>query len=82
MAVCSRCDGSGLEPDDRVLGEMYRQARITRGHTLRWMAGVLGWSPSYVSYLEVGRRRWGSKQRRLFDSILGLRADVPTPEAQ
>jgi transcriptional regulator with XRE-family HTH domain len=57
-------------PDDRVLGAEMRKRRERAGLSLRNMAKRCGWSPPYVSDLELGRRRWGPKQVKRYTEAL------------
>lgn len=55
---CSRCGGTGQEPDWRQQGHAMRELRKNHGHSLRAMSNFLGISASYLSDMELGKRRY------------------------
>lgn len=59
--VCSRCLGSGKEPDPVAIGCAMKEMRLKSGLSLRKFARRAGLSPSCVSDLERGHRHWGTK---------------------
>ena len=67
--VCSRCSGTGLEPDDVAIGRRMRELRLAKGLSLRAMAALTGFSASYLCDLEKGRRGWGVRQK-LYEQAL------------
>ena len=69
-ATCSRCAGTGLEPDDRAIGRRMREMRLAKGLSLKDAAARMGISPSYLSDLEQGRRRWGTRNVQRYESVL------------
>ena len=56
MAVCTRCRGTGKEPDWKAFGARLRMAREAKGWSLREVAIRAGCSAAYVLDLEYGRR--------------------------
>ena len=42
--------------DDKTLGDVIREARVAKGHSLRTFATLLGITPSYQSDIENDRR--------------------------
>lgn len=64
---CPRCHGKGTVEDDRVVGAYMRNLRKGIPMTLRGMARQLGFSPAYLSDLELGRRRWTTKLRQAYE---------------
>ncbi len=71
--TCPRCDGTGHIEDERVIGKRMRQLRLSAGVTLREMAQRLKYSPSYLSDLELGRRRWLPRLLHRYHNILGAK---------
>ena len=57
---CPHCGGSGQVYDDGAVGELVRTNRELRRVSLRKVAERMGYSPSYLSDLELGRRRWSA----------------------
>ena len=58
LKPCSRCQGSGWVIDPIFQGHAMRQLRLRQKVTLRTVASRMGFSPAYVSDLELGRRNW------------------------
>lgn len=58
--ICDACDGTGRCMDHAATGNMWRQARLVKGVTLRSIAREMGLSASYISDLELGRRKWST----------------------
>ncbi len=63
---CPQCSGSGRAFDDVLTGAQLRQLRTCRKVSLRSMATVLKITPSYLSDLELGRRRWSLDKVRCY----------------
>lgn len=68
--ACKRCNGSGLEFDQKEFGADVRRRREAVGWTLRAAAKRIGISESYLSDLELGRRHWNADIIRKIDGIL------------
>ena len=75
MPICPRCQGTGEVINDRIVGSQYRSRRELLGIPLREIARRCGWSASYLSDLELGRRRWSTKQMQIVDEGLSLPKD-------
>lgn len=75
MAQCTRCRGTGREPDWMALGAKVRQARLSRGYGLREFAEVAGCSPAFLSDVEHGRRGGGlsGKKTGVILKLLGVK---------
>lgn len=58
---CPKCDGRGEVPDPAAQGRLMRTLRKARGKGLREIASAMGFSPAYVSDLELGRRGWNGE---------------------
>ena len=58
--------GHGARADPVSIGQAMRRLREGRGLTLRAMADRLGYSPAYISDLELGRRRWSPLLRKRY----------------
>lgn len=67
---CPRCGGTGEVEDDREVGAGYRRRREDIGVSLREVARQCGLSVSYLSDLELGRRKWSDKQRTTVERAL------------
>lgn len=61
MPTCPCCGGLGSIRDDRDIGAELRALCLSIGITLREWAKTLKLSPSYISDLELGRRRWNAQ---------------------
>ena len=57
---CKRCNGTGDEPDQKVIGFSLRSKRIGYGKSLKQVAAKMGKSAPYISDLELGRRQWNA----------------------
>lgn len=55
---CKRCNGNGVEPDQKAIGLAMRRLRIKAGIGLREMARQVGLTHGFLSQLETGQRRW------------------------
>lgn len=71
---CTRCRGSGKEPDWRALGQSVRKSREAKGLGLREVARAVQVSASFLSDLELGRRSWQGNKARAVLTLLGVRA--------
>lgn len=69
--ICPKCNGEGLVMDDRALGKRMRQVRLDAGMSLRETAKNFGFSASYVSDLELGRRHWNTVWMHRYDRLFG-----------
>lgn len=58
---CTRCNGTGIEPENRELGLEFRNMRKRHKYTLRELASRMGISASYLCDLELGRRNWNTE---------------------
>lgn len=72
---CSRCGGTGVEPDSERIASRIRAARKERGWGVREVARRAHCSPSFVSYIERGAIAGvgGEKTAAVLDA-LGLTA--------
>lgn len=57
---CPKCGGSGQVDDPRQTGADARRRRLAVGLSLRGVAQTMGFSPSYLSDLELGKRAWNA----------------------
>jgi len=71
---CTRCRGTGKEPDWRALGQAVRVKREAKGFGLREVARAVQVSASFLSDLELGRRSWQGNKARAVLTFLGMRA--------
>lgn len=55
---CRYCKGTGRELDPIEIGAVMRDWRKKAKKTLREVAKAMGYSPPYISDLELGRRAW------------------------
>lgn len=59
---CPHCNGTGLTLDQKAMGSKMRGLREKAGVSGRDIAHRLGYSASYISDLELGRRNWSSEK--------------------
>lgn len=71
---CVRCNGSGLEPDNKRVADSMRRERVESGMSQRRFAGLMRVSPGYLCQLEQGTRRWTQDLRARF---LKVRGEMP-----
>lgn len=68
--MCTRCGGSGKEPDRLAFGKKVRKARLSQGLGLRELAGIVGCSPAFLSALErTGGGMSGIKTRKILKEL-------------
>lgn len=70
---CEACWGTGQRVDHALLGRVARTRRISRGLRLADMAAMMDISPSFLSLLESGRRRWTIELHRRSRRLLAAR---------
>ncbi len=58
---CKACDGSGIEPNQRAIGEELRAKRKELRISLNDVAGYTGVTPQFLCDLEHGRRKWTTR---------------------
>jgi transcriptional regulator with XRE-family HTH domain len=59
-----------VEQDSVALGRSYRLLRKAAGLSGRQVARSIGISASYLSDLELGRRKWNTKIIRAFEKAI------------
>ena len=64
--TCTRCNGSGKEPNHKSIGKSLRQMRKDAGLSMREMGQILRLSHSFLSQLETGRRSWKLSVRQRY----------------
>ena len=75
---CHCCQGSGLEQDDRVLGQNLKKKRLAAGLTGVQMARALHISTSFLCQLEAGHRTWQPELVTAYHNVLAAKpASVP-----
>ena len=75
---CHCCNGSGVEQDDRVLGQNLKRKRLAAGMTGVQMARALHISTSFLCQLEAGHRTWQSGMVTAYHNVLAAKpASVP-----
>lgn len=67
---CHCCFGTGRECDMKHFGKLMRQHRVLAGISLRKMAAAVGITPSFLSNLENGKRRWTLSVINKIESVL------------
>lgn len=67
---CQRCNGTGVEPDPKTIGDTMRRLREKSGLTQTVVAERMGYSKAYLSDMELGRRAFGAVQIRKFKEAL------------
>lgn len=63
---CKRCNGNGIEPDQRAIGRQLRLLRLDANLGLREMACYMNVSHGFLSQLETGDRTWSQRLITLF----------------
>ena len=66
---CPRCTGKGWIEDPAVEGRRMRERRQHAQLSLRRLAARGGLSAPYLSDAELGRRKWNTRLRSLYDSL-------------
>lgn len=61
MKDCARCWGTGKEINHLRLGRSVRRLREERGISLKAFADRMGITPSFLCYLEQGKRHWSQE---------------------
>lgn len=61
LRMCSHCNGTGTEVDHVSLGLEMAQLRQGAKFTLAQLGRKMGFSISYLSDLEHGRKRWSDE---------------------
>ncbi len=71
---CPKCDGTGTVVDPVLVGRKMRALRERFGVSCRAVARELGFSPPYVSDLELGRRSFNERLiKRYTKAVYSLR---------
>jgi len=70
MRTCSRCHGTGLEIDPVAVGAAMRAKRIAAKHSLRSVAGFMGFSAAYISDLERGNRAFSEELITVYEKAI------------
>lgn len=55
---CQKCLGTGWEQDAYMIGKAMWLRRQASGLSIAALANRMGLDPSYLSYLEAGKREW------------------------
>lgn len=55
MAKCTRCGGTGEEPENRYDGQELKRLRMNSGMTQEALADMIGCTQSYISQIERGK---------------------------
>src|SRR5438445_13745888 len=71
---CTRCRGTGKEPDWRALGKTVREYREAKELGLREVARAIQVSASFLSDLELGRQSGKGGRRPAVLTFLELKA--------
>lgn len=76
--TCTRCGGTGQEPNLKALGRQLRALRRESGLTMRQMAVHIGLSHSFVCQMERGLRAWrkGNAERLYRAAIQRAREEL------
>jgi len=63
---CHRCHGTGIEPDQVMIGKTLRRLRLKKHLSQTEMAKKLHISRSMLAYLESGQRVWGADVQKKY----------------
>lgn len=66
-ADCGCCGGSGKLYDRKEIGKIVQDLRKAAGLKLREISERTGYALSYISDLELGRKKWN---KNIYDRIL------------
>lgn len=67
---CRCCDGTGKQLDQKDVGSKMRRMRFNARISLRSMSRLMGFSASYLSDLELGKRNWTSERMEQYRSVI------------
>lgn len=67
---CARCNGTGVEPDNKAIGKAMRHKRNKARLTLRRLEELSGLGHSFISQLERGERRWTRKHVETLENAI------------
>lgn len=71
---CSHCNGSGQDIDDEATGRNVKEMRQSYNCGLRELSRAVGWSATYLSDLEKGKRKWTEpKMERYMTAMRAIR---------
>jgi predicted transcriptional regulator len=74
MNICKYCNGTGVAPDHKVTGGLLRGLRQEANLSLREMAELAGYSHSFLSQLENGKRSWSRSVRKRYEQVINQQA--------
>lgn len=67
---CPRCEGAGKVENPKWVGEQAQKRREKANVTLREVSEITGYSISYWSDLEHGRKAWNDRLKSLYDDAV------------
>lgn len=70
MKKCAKCLGTGFEQDQAELGHRMWKKRADACLSLAQVAHAMDIDPSYLSYLEAGKRDWSPDLIHRFEAAV------------
>jgi predicted transcriptional regulator len=70
---CDKCLGIGQIANDTFIGDEMQQRRTKAGKTLADISASMGFTISYLSDLEHGRKKWTLEKIKAYQEAIGIK---------